>query len=343
MTRLRVSVLSWVSRLRPVVAQENCMLACTRIVILRHLPQRHSAYATVAYAARSTRYSSSSLIFSSNASVNSSRSRTFSRCSSWNALICSRRERAAKLAASIFDGPPAADASLAARARDSGGGEARGRSLRHRWYVIGLIPSARRISDRRFPCAASSSAWRSLAAISAGECLVPVIPVALLRCTVDRCHLDEPPQSRVLANPLSSVPNSFPNGFRRQAGCVPRRSTIRYDTNEAASVKSSDSRRSSRPASRDEFGHDRVHRLDLHVPVQGQWPIRQAVLSLIVDRNPGIFVGESPGDDSCRLNDVEDTVQQLLGFLGDKLVPQRLVSGELVVDDVELRDHDIEP
>src|SRR5882757_8155682 len=46
------------------------------------LPQRHSAYATVAYAARSTRYSSSSLIFSSNASVNSSRSRTFSRCSS---------------------------------------------------------------------------------------------------------------------------------------------------------------------------------------------------------------------------------------------------------------------
>jgi hypothetical protein len=35
MTRLRASVLSTVSRLRPVVAQENCMLACTRIVILR--------------------------------------------------------------------------------------------------------------------------------------------------------------------------------------------------------------------------------------------------------------------------------------------------------------------
>ena len=110
--------------------------------------------------------------------MNSSRSRTFSRCSSWNALICSRGDSAAKLAASIFDGPLDAGASLGAGAR--GYGEAIERSLRHLWYVIGLIPSARKISDRRFPCTANSSAWRSLAAISAGECFVPVIPVALI-------------------------------------------------------------------------------------------------------------------------------------------------------------------
>ena len=35
MTRLLVSVLSSVCRLWPVVVQENCSLACTRIVILR--------------------------------------------------------------------------------------------------------------------------------------------------------------------------------------------------------------------------------------------------------------------------------------------------------------------
>jgi hypothetical protein len=35
MTRLRASVLSWVSNLRPLAAQENCRLARTRITVLR--------------------------------------------------------------------------------------------------------------------------------------------------------------------------------------------------------------------------------------------------------------------------------------------------------------------
>jgi len=99
-------------------------------------------------------------------------------------MICSRGDRAAKLPASTFNGPPAADASLAWEARGSGRNETLERFLRHRWYVIALIWSARRISDRRFPCAASSSAWRSIAAISAGECFVPVIPAAPVRILV---------------------------------------------------------------------------------------------------------------------------------------------------------------
>ena len=54
--RLRFSVLSWVSRCRPVVAQLNWILACTRIVALRtHSQIPFLAYLTVGFSCAPSR------------------------------------------------------------------------------------------------------------------------------------------------------------------------------------------------------------------------------------------------------------------------------------------------
>jgi hypothetical protein len=89
-----------------------------------------------------------------------------------------------------------------------------------------------------------------------------------------------------------------------------------------------------------------IGRLAAKAVIQGQGAGREAVIAKelrpIAARDPAILVGQSPGDDSDRGGVVQHHIEVALVECGDFRVSRGNIRRRSAVDDIELRDHDLE-